>query len=242
MIGCAVAALFIAGSTIVALRPPRAFNGTVQMALYNTDRKQTADGVDKLPKTYADLAAPPRLGPPSPGDVGKAFAEAERKSGVSPAAAFTTNPEEDAERAERIRQMRIAEQAKESGLFVPLSEKQEKSKQATATDLPASSPPAFSRRPSIQGRRLLSWQRLHKGCSIDPAKSFPRHRRANLPLRGAKPDTETTNPHAGATGVDIRALDRLRHGALQFRDGTRDALDPLCQSFQGGRDGQPEVR
>src|SRR5262245_14892145 len=86
MIGCAAAVLLIAGTTVIALSPPRAFKGTDHSELYNTDRKQTADGLDKLPKSYADLPAPPRLGPPSPGDIGRAFAETEKKSGVSPAA------------------------------------------------------------------------------------------------------------------------------------------------------------
>ena len=107
MIGCAVAVLLIAGATIVALGPRQALRGTENAELYNTDRKQSARGLDKLPKSYADLPAIPRLGPPSPGEVGRAFAEAEKKSGVSPAAGFGTNPEEDAERAERVRQMRL---------------------------------------------------------------------------------------------------------------------------------------
>ena len=34
----------------------------------------------------------------------------------------------------------------------------------------------------------------------------------------------------------LRSSTPGRWSALQFRDGARDALDPLCQSFQGGRD------
>lgn len=190
MIGCAIAALLIAGATIVALRPPRAFNGTERTELYNTDRKQTADGLDKLPKSYADLPAPPRLGPPSPGDIGRAFAEAEKKSGASPAAGFTTNPEEDAERAERVRQMRIAQQAKESGLFVRLSENQEKSKQASVTDAPASPPSAF--RPST----AADLAKAAKGMLDRSSEIIPSSQARKLAFVGAKADTETTNPHA----------------------------------------------
>ena len=80
MIGCALAALFIAGATIIALSPPRIFKPGDRTELYNTDRKQTADGLSKLPKSYDDL--PPKLGPPSPGDVGRAFAESEKKLGT----------------------------------------------------------------------------------------------------------------------------------------------------------------
>jgi type IV secretion system protein TrbI len=78
MIGCALAALFIAGATIIALSPPRIFKPGDRTELYNTDRKQTADGLSKLPKSYDDL--PPKLGPPSPGDVGRAFAESEKET------------------------------------------------------------------------------------------------------------------------------------------------------------------
>src|SRR5262245_51755534 len=117
MMGFAVAVLFVAGATIIALRP-RAFKQAERSELYNTDRKQTADGLSKLPKSYEELPpSTPRLGPPSPGDIGRAFAENEKKAGVASDTGFHTNPEEDAERAERIRQTRIARQAKESGLF-----------------------------------------------------------------------------------------------------------------------------
>jgi type IV secretory pathway VirB10-like protein len=78
MIGCAVAALFIAGATIVALSPPRIFKPGERTELYNTDRKQTADGLSKLPKSYENL--PPKLGPPSPGDVGRALPRVRRNS------------------------------------------------------------------------------------------------------------------------------------------------------------------
>ncbi len=122
MIGCAVAALFIGGAILIALRP-YSFKQSERTELYNTDRKQTAEGLSKLPKSYEELPpSTPRLGPPSPGDIGRAFAENEKKAGVAPDAGFRTNPEEDAERAERIRQTRVAQQAKEFGLFVRLSE------------------------------------------------------------------------------------------------------------------------
>ena len=144
MIGCAVAALSIAGAAIVALRPLRGFKSADQPELYNTDRKETAEGLSKLQKSYKNLAPfTPRLGPPSPGDIGRAFAENEKKAGVGLGGGFRTSPEEDAERAERIRQTRIAQQAKESGLFVRLSEKQEKRKPANTTDNPAAAASAF---------------------------------------------------------------------------------------------------
>jgi type IV secretory pathway VirB10-like protein len=201
MIGCAAAVLLIAGATVIALSPPRAFKGTDHSELYNTDRKQTADGLDKLQKTYADLPAPPRLGPPSPGDIGRAFAETEKKAGVSPAAGFTTDPEVDAVRAERIRQMRIAQQAKESGLFVRLSEKQEKDKQekdkqASATDLPASPPSAFRPPATDAAPPAADPAKAAQGMIDRSSEIIPSSQARKLAFVSAKADTETTNPHA----------------------------------------------
>ena len=196
MIGCAVAVLLIAGATIVALGPRQALRGTENAELYNTDRKQSARGLDKLPKSYADLPAIPRLGPPSPGDIGRAFAEAEKKSGVSPAAGFGTNPEEDAERAERVRQMRLAQQAKESGLFVRLSERQENNRQASATDQAAGAPSRF--RPSITKPGPLAEElaKASQGMLDRSSETIPSSQVRKLAFANAKADTETTNPHA----------------------------------------------
>ena len=112
MVGCAIVALFIAGATIVALSPPRIFKPAEPAELYNTDRKQTADGLTKLPRSYQDL--PPKLGPPSLGDLGRAFAESEKKLGTSSSdTPFQADPELDVERASRIRLARISHQARE---------------------------------------------------------------------------------------------------------------------------------
>lgn len=196
MIGCAAVVLLIAGATIIALRPQRAFKGTEHSELYNTDRKQTADGLDKLPKTYADLPAPPRLGPPSPGDIGRAFVETEKKSGASAAADFAPNPEEDAERAERVRQMRIAQQAKESGLFVRLSGKQEVSNETAAKDHAASAPSAFRPPTPDQASPAAELARTAQGLIDRSSEIISSSQARKLAFANAKADTETTNPHA----------------------------------------------
>ncbi len=195
MIGCAVAALFVAGAAIIALRP-RAFRQAERSELYNTERKQTAEGLNKLPKSYEELPpSTPRLGPPSPGDIGRAFAENEKKAGTSDLS-FRSNPEEDAERAERIRQVRIAQQAKESGLFFRLSEKQSKRKQASNTEAAANPPSSFRPLSSDQG---LSAAELAQAARmmVDRSNEFiPSSQARKLMFVGAKADTETTNPHA----------------------------------------------
>jgi type IV secretion system protein TrbI len=195
MIGCAVAALFIAGATIIALSPPQIFKPGERTELYNTDRKQTAEGLSKLPKSYEDL--PPKLGPPSPGDIGRAFVESEKKLGAPAMSetSFQSNPEEDAERAERIRQARIAQQAKESGLFFRLSEKQDHRKQSTPAST-AEQPSAF--RPTTADNSPTTPDLLAKtfqGLSDRPGDIIPSSQARKLGFINAKADKETTNPH-----------------------------------------------
>src|SRR3569832_1295876 len=193
MIGCGAAALLVAGATIVALRSPQA-KGSDHAELYNTDRKQTADGLDKLPKTYAALSAPPRLGPPSPGDIGRAFAEAEKKSGVS--AGFGSDPEEDAERAERVRQLRLAKQAKESSLFVRLSEKQDKNRQALAMDQGGSAPSAFRPLTANSSPPAAELGKAAQGMLDKSGELISSSQARKLAFANAKADTQTTNSHA----------------------------------------------
>ena len=83
MIGAAIVVLLIAGATIVALNPPRLAAPQNSPELYNTERKQTAEGLAKLPKSYGDI---PQLGPPAPGDIGRALVESEKRPGSAPPA------------------------------------------------------------------------------------------------------------------------------------------------------------
>ncbi|MCC8977252.1 TrbI/VirB10 family protein [Bradyrhizobium acaciae] len=196
MAGCVVAALFVAGAILVALRP-HAFKHAERSELYNTDRKQTAEGLSKLPKSYEELPpSTPRLGPPSPGDIGRAFAENEKKAGARLDTGFQANPEEDVERAERIRQTRIAQQAKESGLFFRLSEKQEKRKQANTAEVPAVAPTAFRPAMSDTGPSAAELAKTAQAMVDRSSEIVPSSQARKLAFAGAKADTETTNPHA----------------------------------------------
>jgi type IV secretory pathway VirB10-like protein len=196
MAASAVAALFVAGATIVALNPPHILKSGERTELYNTDRKQTAEGLSKLPKSYDDL--PPKLGPPSPGDVGRAFAESEKKVGTPALSGtpFQASPEEDAERAERIRQARVAQQAKESGLFFRLSEKQDHRNKSTQVASAAEQNSAF--RPVAAETGPMTSDLLAKaaqGLSDRASDIIPSSQARKLAFVGAKPDKETTNPH-----------------------------------------------
>lgn len=76
--------------------------------LYNIDRKPKADGLAALPPTY-DKVRPPTLGPALPGDLGPPELRARQGLGVG--------TEDDAARAEELRQAALARQASEGGVF-----------------------------------------------------------------------------------------------------------------------------
>ena len=203
MIGAAVAVLLIAGATIVALNPPTLVAPDKRPELYNTERKQTAEGLAKLPKSYAEI---PQLGPPLPGDIGRALVESEKHPGIAPPALdapFRPNPEEEAERAERIRQARIAQQARESGLFFRLSEKQSRRK---PPDPEVSSPapqPALIRPAAIEDpdplATALTLSRAIQGLGDRSSELLPLSQAHKLAFLNAKADKDTINPHALAT-------------------------------------------
>lgn len=91
--------------------------------LYNTERKTTADSLSALPASYAEAKAPPKLGEPLPGELGKAVLAQERELGVvSEESGFGQNEEANAARAERLRRAQQARQAKEASVFFPLSQ------------------------------------------------------------------------------------------------------------------------
>ena len=63
------AALGIGGALFLALRPQHQTSGS---ELYNTNNRNTPDGLAALPKDYTGLPkSTPQLGPPLPGDLGK---------------------------------------------------------------------------------------------------------------------------------------------------------------------------
>ena len=123
--------LLIFGATIFALDPPRVTNdrkpGPELHRPENAGPKP--EGLEALPRSYTGVMlpapepAPINLGPPLPGDLGGAVLNTERALGIESEAhlPFRPSPEEDAARAERIRQARLAQQGRESGVFFQLS-------------------------------------------------------------------------------------------------------------------------
>lgn len=113
--------VLVLGATMIALDPPDLFGSNEPaQELYNVGVKRTPDALQNLPSRYSDVSREIELGPPLPGDLGGAVLEAEQEFGLGPAP-FRPDPMEDAERAERIRQARLAQQGREAGVFFALS-------------------------------------------------------------------------------------------------------------------------
>jgi len=65
-----VLSVIMFGALAIALQSPSYDDGRAS-ELYNVTHKPMPDGLDQLPKTYAELR--PKLGPPLPGDLGAAY-------------------------------------------------------------------------------------------------------------------------------------------------------------------------
>jgi type IV secretion system protein TrbI len=170
LIGAAAAVcVVIFAATLIALEPFRLQPKGQGDELINTERKSKAEGLDTLPRTYADVK-PPELGPPLQGDIGPPVVKLENELGVGERA-LRPDAEVDAERAERLRLARQAQQARGASIFFQLSAKRAEtqtvpsSAQATAA---APQAPAEvrgenlaldpGRDPSGQGRKLAFLQ------------------------------------------------------------------------------------
>jgi type IV secretion system protein VirB10 len=167
--------LFVVVATMVALHPP-SFHHDQSGELLGGSNKQVADQLAGLPKSYGDLAPkPPKLGPPLPGDLGPAVAHQEQNLGLRP------NPEEDADRAERMRIARQAQQARESKVFFQVSVRPASAGDVKQTPVPAQAT-------SIQGETPAK-------LDLDPERD-PNGQQRKLSFLNGKPDEQAIyNPH-----------------------------------------------
>ena len=114
VIGIAAAsAAAIFAAALQALRPSSSAKGRSGDELYNVDWKPTAEGLAALPSRYDKVKAPP-LGPPLPGDLGPAELRARKTLGVPNSGPASEN---DAARAEELRQAQLVHHANESAVF-----------------------------------------------------------------------------------------------------------------------------
>ena len=182
-------------ATMVALYPPSLNRGQSGAELLNTDRKQVAEGLSGLPRGYGELApkpAPPRLGPPLPGDLGPAVTHVEQNLGVPPQPprnfGLRPNPEEDAARAERLRLARQAQEARESKVFFSVSVR---AGQTTAKPAASSAGGEAITTPASDTAAGSTASRL----SLDPERD-PNGQQRKLDFLNAKQDDRAIhNPH-----------------------------------------------
>lgn len=189
-----IGALLLFAAASVALDPPK-LNDDEPKELYNTTHKGTPDALAALPKSYADVKqSAPILGPPLPGDLGLTVFEAERDLGVDHASLapqdyeYRPNAEDDAARAQVLRQAKLGQDSLEAPVFFQL-------KGAGKGDAGASPFPA---NPSA-GSELSALNIADRfGASIEETDraADANFQSAKVAFAGGGRASQTTNPHA----------------------------------------------
>lgn len=159
--------------TWIALKP-RVFSAvTEQTELSEPNGRAASDTLDRLPASYGDA---PKLGPPLPGDLGRAILEQQRamatESGVG-----DPNRNVQVEQAERERHMAELKAARESGILV-----QDRSASGAGE---TSAPPSTTAAPAADPAKL----------GLDPDHDPGAQQRKADFVRGLDPRGDT-NPHS----------------------------------------------
>ncbi len=113
-----VSVIAVAGALTFALWPHGPKEPGAE--LYNTENRQTPDGLNGLPRDYSGLPKPaPQLGPPLPGDLGRPMLNAGVGAAGMPQPTAPTQPDPEAQRLaqERQRLAQEMEAARTSRLF-----------------------------------------------------------------------------------------------------------------------------
>ncbi len=135
-------AILVLIATLWGLRrpPPKPDSATDREG--KVDHAARAEGLDALPRDYASIPKPqpaPRLGAPI-GELGRPVLREEQAAGLQPLPerpSFSPNPEEDALRAQRLREEQEAEAANKSQVLVQLK----RSQQTPASSSPSEAVP-----------------------------------------------------------------------------------------------------
>ena len=139
---CLIAAIAIAIALFIALQPKRRIAGT---ELFSTDNRTTPDGLNSLPRDYANA---PKLGPPLPGDLGRPILNA---GAANAAVAAPPDPEK-----QRIAQEQEA--ARVSRLFAVTNVQQSAAAMPSSTGVsPAAVGPAGNTGGFTSGDRKLAF-------------------------------------------------------------------------------------
>ncbi|MGE0408336.1 MAG: TrbI/VirB10 family protein, partial [Amphiplicatus sp.] len=196
MIAAGGAGLLIFAAASVALKPPRAFDEGAPKELYNVETKPKAEGLDALPKSYAEVK--PQLGKPLPGDLGAALLHAEQSlaasgdegflerpdyAALSPTP-FRNSPEADAERQAALKEAQVKQAAREAGVFFQLASRNNVDRNpARSSDYVPASPFEFPG--AAQAPILFGAEREN-----DPGRQIRK-----LDFLGERSESLTDNPH-----------------------------------------------
>ena len=199
MVGAGLGGLGLFAAMSLALKPPAAVDPDARRELYNTTNTRKPEGLSNLPASYSDIAKVEdpiaRLGPPLSGDLGSTMLRAERELGIEPEFVtrfeedFRPNPVDEAERARRMRQATLADEAARAPVFFRLE-----SRTGNAGMVEASS---AHRDPGLDlGSELLALAALPQGTPSafgQPADSNLQSRKLAFASEG--PNSDIYNPH-----------------------------------------------
>ncbi|MFN4024181.1 MAG: TrbI/VirB10 family protein [Hyphomonas sp.] len=144
--GAGLGAVGLFAATSIALAPPKFNEPGAATEPYTDGSTRKPVGFSALPASY-DAPQIPKLGPPMPGDLGSTILETERSFGIDAdyrdfETDFRPNPVSEAERARRLKEAALAEEAASAPLFFRLEARAQLSSGASAD--PASQNPAAS--------------------------------------------------------------------------------------------------
>ncbi|MER8453429.1 TrbI/VirB10 family protein [Mesorhizobium sp. M1428] len=98
----------VLGVAMMALQGPALRIKEQADELYNTERKPTAEAIERLPKDYSGIKPkPPVLGPPLPGDLGRPILEHQRQLGIAPSQEVSAEEQRLAQQAVEARESQV---------------------------------------------------------------------------------------------------------------------------------------
>jgi type IV secretion system protein VirB10 len=147
LVGAATAALaLLVGVSWFALDPVGLRIGAGEQDLAPAETASIPDGLEGLPQGYGDGSAPPRLGPPLPGDLGGPILAHQREMAREEATASPsggTADSDDRAAAERQRIRDEATQARAAPVLMQVSRRSPGERRDAAPDRPASPRPSL---------------------------------------------------------------------------------------------------
>jgi type IV secretory pathway VirB10-like protein len=147
--GAGLGAIGLFAATSIALAPPKLNEPAEAKELYTEGSTRKPIGLSSLAASY-DAPGIPKLGPPMPGDLGSTILETERSYGIEAdyqtefETDFRPNAMSEAERARRLKEAALAEDAARAPLFFRLDARQPAVTGASADQAPANPAAAFT--------------------------------------------------------------------------------------------------